>query len=100
MKIDKLTTFNLDQQQHFKKIILAIDFIREETQPYFFIQSPAETKNIFLYSILYYHYYIYVFYIAFLVLFYYYYQKNAHFIFAFRFFLIFMRVYNAILVKI
>ena len=56
MEAEKLATLNLDQQQCFEKIISAIDSIREESWPYFFIQGPAGTGKTFLYSVLCHHY--------------------------------------------
>lgn len=52
MEEEKKATLNYDQEQCFQKIILAIDFRREETKPYFFIQGPAGTGKIFFYSVL------------------------------------------------
>ena len=56
LKVKKQANLNLDQPQYFGKIILAINSVKEETRPYFFIQGPANTKKTFLYSILCHHY--------------------------------------------
>ena len=37
LEAEKLASLNLEQQQCFEKIISAIDFVREETRPCFFI---------------------------------------------------------------
>ena len=56
LEVEKLATFNLDQQQCFEKNISAVDSVREETRPYFFIQGPVGTGKTFLYSVLCHHY--------------------------------------------
>ena len=58
IKGKKLATLNLEQQQCFDKIILAIDFsIEEKTWLYFFIQGFTGIRKTFLYSVLCDHYY-------------------------------------------
>lgn len=47
-----MAILNLDQQQCFERVISAVDSIREETRPYFFIQGLAGTGKTFLYSVL------------------------------------------------
>lgn len=37
LKIKKVATFNIKQQECFERVILAVNSIKEETRPYFFI---------------------------------------------------------------
>ena len=39
LEVEKLATLNLDQRQYFKKIISAVDSVREETQPTFLFKT-------------------------------------------------------------
>ena len=51
-----MATLNLDQRECFESVISAVDSVREETRPYFFIQGLAGTGKTFLYNILCHHY--------------------------------------------
>lgn len=55
-KAKKVVTFNLEQRQSFEKNVFTIDSGREETWLYFFVQGPAGTGKMFLYTVLCHHY--------------------------------------------
>ena len=37
LEAEKAATFSIEQREYFKRVILAVDFIRKGTRPYFFI---------------------------------------------------------------